>query len=228
MIKFLRPNEQRAKLAVTLIWIMLALEIISLISGTLQFILLEKIQFGENVSVSAGEANDLREQVIGIIYLIAYIISAITFIRWFRRAYYNLHKKVDYLSNTEGWAAGAWFVPIISLFRPYQIMKEMYVRTKDLLIENGIEIRENLSTNILGIWWTLWIISNILGQISFRFSQNAETIEAMIIGTLIDLVVNLIGIPLALVTIKVIKNYSQIEHKLQETNNDETITDNTF
>lgn len=37
------------------------------------------------------------------------------------------------LSHDESWAAGSWFVPILNLFRPVSIMKEMYVRPKEFL-----------------------------------------------------------------------------------------------
>lgn len=116
------------------------------------------------------------------------------------------------LSYTEGWAAGSWFVPIISLFRPYQIMKELYLATIQLLKRNGNNI--SLNTNYLGIWWTLWIINNIFGQIVFRYSERANTIDEIVNSTTLSIVNNLIGIPLALVTIKVIKDYSNIEHLL--------------
>jgi len=72
------------------------------------------------------------ELILCTIYFIFYSISVITFIMWFRRAYFNLHQKVNHLSYSEGWAAGSWFVPIINLYRPYQIMKEIYIETKKL------------------------------------------------------------------------------------------------
>ncbi len=93
MTEKLRPNEQRAKNAIVLIWIILALEIASLISGYFQYDLLNTVANGGEISTETANANDSREQIVGIIYMIAYIISGIMFIQWFRRAYYNLHQK---------------------------------------------------------------------------------------------------------------------------------------
>lgn len=208
----IKPNGQRAKVAIILIWIMLVLEVISLISGYLQYNLLQIAVNGGEIPQKSADANDSREEIIALIYLIFFIISAVTFIQWFRRAYNNLHFRVKNLSYTEGWAAGSWFVPIISLFRPYQIMKELYLATIQLLKRNGNNI--SLNTNYLGIWWTLWIINNIIGQIVFRYSERANTIDEIVNSTTLSIVNNLIGIPLALVTIKVIKDYSNIEHLL--------------
>ncbi len=133
------------------------------------------------------------------------------FIQWFRRAYYNLHQKINHLSHSEGWAAGAWFVPILNLYRPYQIMKELYRETKNLLVTNEISISRNFSTGTLGWWWALWITGNILGQFVFRYSMRAETIDELTTMTIARMVSNIVGIPLATITGKVIKDYSNIE-----------------
>ncbi len=220
----LRPNEQRAKNAITLIWIVLALEIISLISGYLQYDLLQTFANGGEITTETATANDTRELIIGILYLIAHVISAVTFIQWFRRGYYNLHLKVSYLSQTEGWAAGSWFVPIISLYRPYQIMKEMYQKTKGLLTKNGVDFDQTFSSNALGWWWTLWIINNIIGQFVFRYSMKAESIDELTTSTIAGIIANIIGIPLALITVKIIKDYSNIEPLLNEIKDGEETT----
>jgi len=226
---YLRPNQQRAKIAITLIWIVLALEIVSLISGYFQYDLLQTVANGVEISMETATANDTREQFIGIIYMIAYIISGITFIQWFRRAYYNLHQEVTYLSHTEGWAAGSWFVPIINLFRPYQIMKELYQETKELLVKKEITLKTTfLPTSSLGWWWTLWIINGIISQFVFRYSLKAESIDELIMSTVAGIISNIVGIPLALITVKVIKDYSNVEPLLSEIRDtEETSTHNT-
>ena len=220
----LRPNGQRAKNAITLIWIVLALEIISLISGYFQYNLLQTVANGGEISMETATANDTRVQMIGIIYLIAYVISAITFIQWFRRAYFNLHLRVNHLSHTEGWAAGSWFVPIVSLYRPYQIMKELYQETKELLIKKGFSVNDNFTAGSLGWWWTLWIINNLIGQFVFRYSMKAESIDELTTSTIASMVANIIGIPLALITVKVIKDYSNVEPLLNEIKDEEETT----
>ena len=220
----LKPNGQRAKNAITLIWIVLILEVISLISGYFQYDLLQTVANGGEISMETATANDTREQMIGIIYTIAYIISAITFIQWFRRAYFNLHLKVNHLSHTEGWAAGSWFVPIISLYRPYQIMKEIYQETRELLIKKGIDYKQSFSTSTLGWWWTLWILNNIIGQFVVRYSLKAESIEELTTSAVASMIGDIIGIPLALITVKVIRDYSNVEPTLLEISDEEVAT----
>jgi hypothetical protein len=220
----LKPNAQRAKNAITLIWIVLVLEIVSLISGYFQFNLLRGVSNGAEISMETAAANDKREQIIAIIYMIVFIFSAVTFIQWFRRAYFNLHQKVNYLSQTEGWAAGSWFVPVLHLYRPYQIMKELYQKTKELLIKKGMNINPNFSTSALVWWWTLWILNNIIGQFVFRYSMKAESVDELTVSTFASMISNIIGIPLAVITIKIVKDYSVLEPLVYELKNDEEAT----
>jgi hypothetical protein len=215
----LRDNEQRAKTAILFIWIVMSLEIVSAFSSFMQYDLLQTIANGGYISDEMATANDTREQTISIFLLIANVISMITLIMWFRRAYYNLHQKVNYLSYSEGWAAGSWFVPIICLFRPYQIMKELYVETKKILTRNGMSDKVNYTTDYLGWWWALWIITAFIGNFIFRYAlKDANTIDEYIILTVAQIISSLLSIPLAIITVKVIKDYNKVEPVLFEIN----------
>lgn len=212
----IRPNEIRGRIAVLMILIVLVIDFISVISGYMQYNLLKAIAMGENIAPQVADANDLRESVIAIIYLIAFIISGITFIMWFRRAYFNLHQRVDHLSHSENWAASAWFVPIVNFYRPYQIMKEMYLETKIFLENNRINFNEDINTRNLIFWWTLWIVNNFVSQLIFRVYRDSDTLESLMSLTIANAVNSVIGIVLALSTIKVIKDYVKLEELMLE------------
>ena len=212
----LKPNGQRAKNAIILIWLVLVFEIVSLISGYFQYDLLRVSAMGGEISLDTITANETSEIVVGLLSAITYIISAVTFIQWFRRAYYNLHLKVNFLNYTEGWAAGCWFVPFINLYRPYQIMKELYEETDELLSKKGISVNQTFSTTLLVWWWAFWIINNFVAQFVFRYTLKAESIDELTTSTIASMIGNLLGIPLALMAIKVIKDYSTVEPLLSE------------
>lgn len=223
-MEHLKPNGKRAKNAIAFIWIVFALNIVSLISGYFQYDLLQTVANGGEISMETATANDTRQHVIGIIFLIVYIISVVTFIQWFRRAYFNLHLKVTNLSQPEGWAAGSWFVPIICLYLPYQIMKEIYQETKELLDQKGIDCKQCLSTSALGWWWALWSIKNLISQRVFHYAFYAESIDDLTTGTVASMIGNIIGLPLALITVKVIRDYSTVEPLLLEIKDEEETT----
>ena len=208
----IRPNEQRAKWAEYLIWAMLFMSIITLISNYLQYNMLLKLQEGINILYSKIEMNDIRVGIISLVYFVVYITSVVTFIRWFRRAYYNLHNRGN-ASYEEGWAAGAWFVPIISLFRPYRIMQELDDKMA-ALIEKHSSKKIKQSSVLIGLWWAWWVISNIYANITLRISWNAETLNETLKSTTFDMIYEVIHIPLAILAILVIRRVSGKEMKL--------------
>lgn len=213
MMENLRPNKKRARIAIVFIWIIFGIQILSLFSSFFQYIHLNDVSVGKFISEESANLNDLRETIIGFTHIIIFIISGIVFIRWFRRAYYNLHLVVDNLNHTEGWAAGYWFVPIANLYRPFQIMKELYGETINYLRKNNIESNFPSKKPLIW-WWSFWIINEILDRIIFQYARRAETIDELIFSTKLNMLECLIGLPLCIITVSVIKNYSLLEDKL--------------
>jgi len=197
--------------------------LISLFSSYLQYQLLTQLSKGVEITNYKLEQNDSREQLVGIVTLIVSIISAVTFIQWFRRAYFNLHSLVPNLTYTEGWAAGSWFVPVIGFFRPYQIMVELYNKTIARLVERKLFDNQSFDLSFVKVWWALWIIVSIIGRVVYKYISEAETLEKFIDCTVFSIVESLLYIPLSLITIKVIKVYSNFENILL---NDVTIEAN--
>lgn len=211
----IKPNADRAKNAIIAVLVVMSLDIISGLSSVMQLDLLNDVSNGVAVSDEAFAANDLREQAIGYVYLVAFIVSAVFFILWFRRAYYNLQVRTGNCQHSDGWAAGSWFVPIISLYRPYQMMKELATETSSLLsIASGKEVKSD--TDTIGIWWALWIITNYIGNYIFKNIFSGETIENLTDSTILQIVNAVIAIPMALVTVSMIKKYAAKETALTQ------------
>jgi hypothetical protein len=202
-----RDNSKRAKTAQILIWLVIIAESISIISSYFQYDMLSKIKGFQFISDSEANANDLREQAVGAVYLVIYIISGITFIQWFRRAYYNLMQRTN-CNTTDGWAAGGWFVPIMNWFKPYQMMNELWTKTGALLKKNDV------STSILGIWWTLWIVTSIASNAVNRIALRANDVDTFIYTTLADIAISIVHIPAGYIAIMIIKKYNTMEEEL--------------
>lgn len=173
----LRDNSQRAKVALILIGVVGGLSIFGLISNIMQYNLLQAAKQGL-VSMEEANANDLRQQLIAWTTIVAYIVSIIFFICWFRRAYFNLQLAGISTRFTEGWAAGAWFVPFLNLVRPVRIMTEIW-EGNDELTHRVSSDRYYLLTGgkaLIGIWWATHIIGGIIARVEFQMARNAMTI----------------------------------------------------
>lgn len=92
------------------------LDVATGISSFMQLGMLDQMLSGVTVPDAELLANDSRESIIGIAYLVMYVVSAVFFLRWFRRVYSNLAPLGAHMSYTPGWAVGSWFVPF---FKPY-------------------------------------------------------------------------------------------------------------
>lgn len=223
----LRPNAQRAKTAILFLYIIIACNTALLISDYMQYVLLEKVKSGAFFTTMEGTANDTRQRIIAVIYIVAYILSGIAFIRWFRRAYFNLHMKARVLEYSESAALWNWFIPIVCLFRPYKIMVNMFTETNALLAARQKPDLPETNITLVGWWWTLWIAGNIIGQFDFRYGMRAETIDELIISTLISIFTFFISVPAALMAIQVIRNYSAAEAVLDDSDDRPLSPENT-
>jgi len=195
------------------IGVVTAIELIAIGSSFMQLHLLNQVAAGIEVSEQAADANDTRERVLGLIFLAAYLASTVIYILWFYRAYYNLGQKTATRFST-GWAAGAWFIPFLNLVRPYQIMQELYEKTREVLTAQNPEASIILSHSMVGWWWALWILSNILGQFVYRYTMKAKSIDELITATVASIISNLVAIPLGIIAISVIRDYARVESQL--------------
>jgi hypothetical protein len=212
----LRPNHHRAKVGIIMAYIGIGADAISGFSEYLEYNLLRTAANGGMVSTEEAESNDLRQMLIGFLSLAVVITSLVYFIRWFRRAYFNLHLRADYLTFSEGWAAGSWFVPILCWFRPYQIMKELYTETDNYLSNKIPSYVPTTNIMILNTWWALWIINNFLGNFVMRMTFKNDTIDGMMDASIGSMIMSFIGLPLGLLVVKIIKDYSEMETLLIE------------
>ncbi|MBK7871080.1 MAG: DUF4328 domain-containing protein [Saprospiraceae bacterium] len=214
----MKHNLQRAKQIIVVFWILLGITIVSLISELLQLNLLNRFSSGYFDDQSAT-INDMRQGIIALLNFAVIIFSIIFFIRWFRRAYYNLHKiGVRGLRYSEGWAAGAWFIPFVNLLYPYQIMREIWLETQRAITSNNY-IK---NANLVGWWWALYLVSNTFSYISMRISLESNTIEELTNASIVNALGFFIEIPAILATIFMIQETAAFEQKLYTTGAGET------
>lgn len=219
-----KPNDRRARLAILFSWIVIGLEALSLISSILQYGLLQSWLDGIPYDEAAATANDLREGIVGIFVGVAYIAWIVFFLMWFYRARANLQIRLAYpLSCKPGLAVGYFFIPILNFYRPYQVVKELYVDTRELFVKDGLSETTALKTNYIGWWWALWLLSGMIENFVLRATfRGVETIEELISVTGAQMICSGLNILLALITIIVIGDYSRVEPMLETMGGEET------
>lgn len=167
-----KDNSSRARTAYIVNMMLLGAICASLLAILWQLYSMHQFENG-SASLDDLALSDKLVQATVIIELVAHFLNIVVFLRWFRRAYYNLHQ-VNPLFPTwsEGWASGAWFVPFVNLVRPYKIMREIWEGTGQAL--SGVAPMD-VPKSILGIWWACLMFSSLANNISFRLARSIES-----------------------------------------------------
>ncbi len=212
----MKPNGERARAAVTMVCAVLVIEIITIISTYLQYDLLDNYAKGVAYTDEQLGNNDLRVQLVMVVYWVFFIMSGIIFIMWFRRAYFNLHQLGRSLQFSEAWAVGSWFVPILSFFRPFMIMKELFNTTELVLYRSGIKSIKNFPMTYLGLWWVLWLLNNIMVQILKNMTPQGDEFQQLYNESLFYIAQSIVSIFTGILVIKIILAYDVRERLLHK------------
>jgi len=156
----------------------------------------------------------LMEGILSILVGVATITGFILFLMWFRRAYKNIQIIGYKTKHIDGWAVGGFFVPILAVFYPYNIMTEIWQKMQ--LTAEGNGIKHYLKGGIHGWWWFFWILSYIISYISLKMQMNGQVDIESQIPTWISVFTNVIELLDALFTILVVKSLRDTEKELRK------------
>lgn len=148
---------------------------------------------GTEYTIEQADANDLRQQIIGLVQLLLLVLGAVLFIRWFKRAYENVDRLGGVRRYSPRWATWGWFVPILSLWRPKQIANDIW--------RAGNDGGDRGVSPLLTVWWAAFLVSIWASQVTLRLTLRAETIDelrtaaaAYVVADSVDLVAAVLGI----------------------------------
>lgn len=146
-------------------------------------------------SVGIEKSVDTLENVLtslAMVRLLCLVGAAAAFLTWSYRSYANL-KALGAQGTTysPGWAGVYYFIPILSLYRPYQVMMEIW-RGSDPAYSPAEPFawQRAAGSQIAGFWWAFWLISVIAGQFSMRASirENAtlDTVTSATVASIVS------------------------------------------
>jgi len=171
------------------------LDLLSLWSNYSEYNLLVYIDKGAFVSDEDANSNDIRQAIVGISQILLYIVTVVFFCIWIHRIVNNAHSFANsMLRYTPGWAVGYFFIPILNLFRPYQALNQ----ASQVFIDNETEGKRKV---LFPLWWTFWIITNIVDRIVFKIIMRAEELDELIDASLISMGADVVNISLGIITL---------------------------
>jgi hypothetical protein len=189
----------------------MAVDAVAVLSGFSQHALLSRVASGAAVTEAESAANDSRYALIGLFQVLMFVATAICWLVWLHRAYANLRLmgggKADYGT---GWVVGYWFIPVMNLFRPYQVTKELWLRSAQ---RNAAEsIKELRPPSVVSWWWTIYVISGFLGQALLRWSRRATEIGELQGVTILGIILDSTSIVSAVLALAVVRRIDAFQH----------------
>lgn len=159
-----RENFSRFKNARIFIYISCGLLGLEIIKSIVQLFSIEALLQDKLGNLSGAGANNGIMGLLSLVSTILWIVNAVMFIQWFRRAYFNTHQLGTIRPKySEGMAAGCWWIPIGNWFIPYQIVKDI---AKGYNAHQEKRGSSNLiDTRKVGIWWFLYIGATVVALI---------------------------------------------------------------
>lgn len=203
---FTQDPSSLTKIVKVLLWISVGVGALSVVSDIAQLNVLSDGAVG----VAEAETNDARQGFVGLIVLVTFVLTGITFLRWVYRANVNCHGfGAQNMEFSPGWSVGFYFVPFLNLVKPCAAMHEIWKISKD---PTNWQDQQN-DSRVSG-WWFLFLFTNIAANISLQTALRAENIETLQISTVAAVVAGIAGIALDIVAVSLVSQILRMQQKL--------------
>lgn len=145
---------------------------------------------GRTRAVDVLDIYDAISPVVAVLWTLAFLAAGVLWVVW----QYRVAKQVEGRTRrSPAWHAGSWFVPIISVWFPYQNISDLWRavgRTRP---------------SWLIVWWLLWLASGAVGQVAGRSFLGAVDLEQYRTAMWLSLVGELLSVaavPLAFLVVR--------------------------
>jgi Protein kinase domain/Domain of unknown function (DUF4328) len=118
---------------------------------------------------------------VGVVQALWFLVSAALFLAWFRRAYTNLAPLgARRLRYGRWWTVGAWLLPVFSLFRPKQLLNDIWrASNPDLPPDMGDRWRHRPVSPLLGWWWMTFLASILVRSVTTEAVHAAASVMTL-------------------------------------------------
>jgi len=151
-------------------------------------------------------ANDESVQgVVGMLQAGLDFVTGVVFLKWVYRAYRNIQGfGAEGLRFSPGWAVGYYFVPILNLVRPVQVMSEIWRVSQDP--QNWLQRRGSW---LIGTWWALFLLCSIATHASLELAS-----DQWLLAAISAIAGDFFSVPLSIVVLRLITDIYNHQKKL--------------
>ena len=112
---------------------------------------------GDHVALEAREAQFTTNEILLWIQVTLFVATAVAFLAWLFQARVNLRAfGVRRPSYSRHWVVWSFLVPLVNLFRPYQVIREIW-QASDPKSHDAFNWRSLPVSKLLPAWWALFL-----------------------------------------------------------------------
>lgn len=130
----------------------------------------DDVRFRPDTVVEADGARIDRLVLLTGVEVVALLITGVLFVAWLYSAHHSSRMDRSVLKHGSGWAIGGWFVPVLGLWRPFQMVTDV---RRGATGDSTVDVPRTQ-----GWWWGTWTLSYVLVQVvSFFYAEAARAPE---------------------------------------------------
>ncbi|MEM7479876.1 MAG: DUF4328 domain-containing protein [Acidobacteriota bacterium] len=185
---------------------------LGVLTGLVQWVLVAGIREGRDFSNHLLTVSDWTSIGIDLIQGVLFLVTAIFWLRWLHASYKALERRQgEALRFTPGWAVGYWFIPLVNLLRPYQVMEELRAQSQSITDEPFAKAQ----ASTIGFWWVLWVASHFVNRTDTRLALRAETFEQITFSTVFSIGADALMLGLTAIALMVIRHLVALQLQWQ-------------
>ena len=198
-----KPLRGRASWAVRLLVVAAAVDALSFLVELRDRSLLDASQPGLFDRLTSY---DDHQALMMYAYLATLVATVIFFLVWLHRAHRNASQLgSDELRCSSRMAIGIWFVPILNLWRPKHVLDDVW---------RGSDPEGSQSSELISIWWGLFLVSGIIGNIAGRMSP--ATLDEVRVQNTVDLLSLALGVGAAVAAAVLVRRITERQERRAE------------
>jgi hypothetical protein len=199
--------HERAKWSQTMLGLGAVLALAALWSSWQQVQVVQDLAGGTDIPDAVIEASDARQQLFAYAQIGLGIASAVVFLMWT-----SAHTKrlialgVTNMRYAPKWSVWGFIIPIINLFRPYQVMSELW-KASDVVPMPDDPWVKKATPVIVYVWFGILVLDNVIGRLASRTSFN--TIEQVLQAAWLTALSDALGVATALIALRLVREIDE-------------------
>jgi hypothetical protein len=193
--------------ALNILW-----EVLSDVNGAITIEVMGRVAAAASFKESELTGIDQRNTALAVLSVLVALTGVVFFCIFMVRANKNARSFGTPMSIRPGWAAGYFFVPLLSLWKPYQAMKEIWQGSDPDPNVHAFNVRVS---PLVGWWWGMYLAHNVCGRIVWQVNKHLAGPQDFINAAWTEIATSFVTISAALLAIAVVRAVARRQDERQ-------------